>query len=55
MTATRASRSDKYSDTDILIDTGSTCSVFKNAKMLINIMRSKVIMRAVTNGGHQDS
>ena len=55
MAATRASRSKKYSDNDILIDTGSTCSVFKNEHMLMNIVRSKYIMRAMTNGGHQDS
>ena len=55
MAVTRVSRSEKYADTDILIDTGSTCSVFRNNNILINIMRSGTIMRAVTNGGHQDS
>ena len=45
----------RYSDTDILIDTGSTCSVVMNEKMLLNISESEKTLRAYTNGGHQDS
>ena len=55
MVTTRTSWPKKYSDNNILLDTGSTCSVFKNANMLINIVRRKYRMRAMTNGGHQDS
>ena len=40
---------------DILIDTGSTCSVIKNSKMLLNIGDRGKKLRAYTNGGHQDS
>ena len=46
---------DKYKDTDILIDTGSTFSVFKNPQMLLNIRRGERKMTAYTNGGQQDS
>ena len=45
----------KYKDTDILIDTGSTFSVFKTPHMLLNIKESKGKMKAYTNGGRQDS
>ena len=45
----------KCDDTAILLDTGSTVSVFKNRKMLTDIETVQVKMRAVTNGGHQDS
>ena len=55
MVATRDSRSRKYSDTNILINTGSTCSVFKNEHMLINIVKSRTIIPAIPNSGHQDS
>ena len=48
-------RDDKYEDTDILLDTGSTVSVIKNHKMLINIEDKGRKLRAYTNGGHQDS
>ena len=44
-----------YSDTDILLDTGSTMSVFKNKKMLLNVRKSKRVLRAYSNGGFQDS
>ena len=44
-----------YSDTDILLDTGSTMSVFKNKKMLLNVRKSKKVLRAYSNGGYQDS
>ena len=49
------SRSGGYHGTDILIDTGSTMSIFNNPKMLLNIRKSKKTMRAYSNGGHQDS
>ena len=39
----------------ILLDSQSTVSVFKNAAMLTNIRRSPHVLRALTNGGHQDS
>ena len=45
----------KYKDTDILIDTGSMFSVFKNPQMLLNIRPSERKMKAYTNGGRQDS
>ena len=45
----------KYNESNILIDTGSTLSVFNNSKMLINIRRSRTRMRAYTNDGYQDS
>ena len=45
----------QYIDTDILLDTRSTCSVFKNGKMLLNVRGSDNILRAYTNGGHQIS
>ena len=40
---------------DILIDSGSTCSVFCDADLLENISGSAHTLRAVTNGGYQDS
>jgi Reverse transcriptase (RNA-dependent DNA polymerase)/Zinc knuckle len=39
----------------ILLDSQSTISVFKNPHMLQNIRKSEKILRAITNGGHQDS
>ncbi|KAI2510045.1 Reverse transcriptase (RNA-dependent DNA polymerase) [Fragilaria crotonensis] len=39
----------------ILLDSQSTISVFKNASMLTNIRHSGRVLRAITNGGHQDS
>ena len=39
----------------ILIDTGSTCSVFNNRNMVLNIRKSKRVLRAKTNGGYQDT
>ena len=44
-----------YHVTDILIDTGSTMSIFNNPIMLLNIRKSKKTMRAYSSGGHQDS
>lgn len=49
---------DKYNKKDgkdILLDTGSTHSVFKNDKMLLNICKRTTTLRAFTNGGVQDS
>ena len=40
-----------YSDTDILLDKGSTVSVFNNKKMLLNLRRSKKTLRAFSNWG----
>ena len=42
-------------DTSVLIDTGSTVSVFKNKEVLRNITKSASALRAHTNGGFQDS
>ena len=39
----------------ILLDSQSTVSVFKNRQMLSNIRCSGHTLRAMTNGGHQDS
>jgi hypothetical protein len=39
----------------ILLDSQSTKSLFRNANMLSNIRRSKHVLRALTNGGYQDS
>ena len=55
MTNTEARMRKKYTNTDILIDTGSTCSVFRNPNMLLDIKASKNVMRTVSNDGYQDS
>ncbi|KAI2509415.1 Reverse transcriptase (RNA-dependent DNA polymerase) [Fragilaria crotonensis] len=39
----------------ILLDSQSTISVFNNASMLTDIRKSTHTLRALTNGGHQDS
>lgn len=39
----------------ILLDSQSTISVFNNASMLTDIRKSNHTLRALTNGGHQDS
>jgi hypothetical protein len=39
----------------ILLDSQSTVSVFKNPDMLRNIRKSEKTLRAITNGGYQDS
>jgi hypothetical protein len=39
----------------ILLDSQSTISVFRNPNMLTNIRESERTLRAITNGGHQDS
>ena len=46
---------DEHGDSSILLDTGSTISVFKNEKLLTNVRNVSQTMRAITNGGHQDS
>ena len=48
-------RNTKEPSLDILLDTGSTCSVFNNNKMLINIRGAKKRLVAKTNGGPQVS
>ena len=40
--------------TSVLIDTGSTVSVFKNKKLLRNVTKSGSALRAHTNRGFQD-
>ena len=45
----------KYGNTSILIDTGSTFSVFNNPKKLLNIRTSGKTLKAYTNDGRQDS
>ena len=39
----------------ILLDSQSTISVFRNPNFLSNIRKSGHVLRAITNGGHQDS
>jgi hypothetical protein len=39
----------------ILLDSQSTISIFKNPSMLRNIRNSNNVLRAITNGGFQDS
>ena len=55
MTAVERKKGKNYDDTDILLDTESPYSVFKNPNMVINVRKSKSITRAMSNGGHQDS
>ena len=45
----------KYNNTNILLKTGSTLSVFKNPDMLLNIRSSGRTLKAYTNDGRQDS
>ena len=45
----------EYTDTNILLDTGSTFSVFKNPDMVLNIQDSGRKLKTYTNGGRQDS
>lgn len=40
-----------YDDKTILIDTGSTFSVMKNPKMVVDIRKSKKVMKVETNSG----
>ena len=39
----------------VLLDSQSTMSVFRNKSMLSNIRQSPHVLRAITNGGYQDS
>ena len=55
MTYTEVKMRKKYADTYILIDTDSTCSVFRNPNILLDIKPSKHTMRIVRNGGYHDS
>ena len=55
MAATEKKNGQKYKDTDIFIYTGSIYSVFKNAEMVINVKKSKTIIRAMSNGRHHYS
>ena len=50
VTSEETKREEKPS-TEILLDTGSTCSVFNNRKMLINVRKAKRKLVANTNGG----
>ena len=43
-----------YSSSDILLDSGSSCSVFNNDEILENIKDIDTTMRCYTNGGYQD-
>ena len=45
----------QHDEDSILIDTGSTVSIFNNEEMLTNVREVSQTMRAITNGGHQDS
>ena len=44
-----------YSDTNILLNIGSTTLVFNNKTMLLNLRRSKKTIRSYLNGGYQES
>lgn len=44
-----------HDDNVILIDTGSTFSVMKNPKMVVDIRKSKKVTNAETNGGIQET
>ena len=41
----------KYTKDDILLNTGSTVSVFKNRDLLTHVQKAKKKLRAFTNGG----
>ena len=44
-----------YVKDDVLLDTGSNCSVFNTKKYLCRVVKSKCTLRVYTNGGYQDS
>ena len=44
----------KLKGNDILLNTGSTCSIFCDNNLLRNIRKSTNTLRALTNGGYQD-
>ena len=45
----------KYGKNAVLLDTGSTFSVFNNRKMLVDVRKSTRKLQAYSNGGYQDS
>ena len=45
----------KYSSSDILLDSASSCSVCNNDQTLESIVDSEIKLKCYTNGGHQDS
>ena len=49
------SRRDDYPANAILIDSGSTRSVFKSKSLLQNVRKNNATLRAYTNAGYQDS
>ena len=51
----RNGKGQQYKDTDILLDIGSTFSVFKTPEMVLNIKDSPHTLKAYANGGRQDS
>ena len=53
--APRATDNEKYTDTDIILDTVSTCFVLKNRKLILNSRGSDRIINPYKDGGHQDS
>jgi hypothetical protein len=55
MTQTDDRKYSRISKEWILLDTQSTVSVFNNRQYLANIRKSKETLRAITNGGYQDS
>ena len=55
MTQTDKQNSSYINNEWILLDTQSTVSVFNNIQYLTNIRKSKETLRAITNGGYQDS
>ena len=51
----KSMRSTKLHKYSVLIDTGSTYSVFNCKKILVNVKKSNKMLRTFTNGGDQDS
>ena len=51
----KAVKSGKLNKDSVLIDTGSTCSVFNCKKIIANIQRINKTLRAYTDGGYHDS
>ena len=44
-----------FSSSDILLDSGSSCSILNNDEILENIVDSEITLRCHTNGGHHHS